>query len=88
LPGKSKIRPSEQVGIPRRRTWSPLSEDCPEGACGLLAADLDESDPLLAGWALVQVLGSKEPPRLFCSARCATRGLSLAALRMPAEARL
>ena len=84
MPGKRKQSLGPAAAIAPRLTWSPLAEDCSEPACGLLAADLDESDPLLTGWARIEVLGSSEPPRLYCGGRCGARGLALAALRVPA----
>jgi hypothetical protein len=79
--GKPRISPrrADEVAV--------QSDACAEGACGLPAADLDESDPLLAGWVRAEVLGSEDPPRLYCSASCAVQGLSMFAVRVPREVR-
>ncbi|MEZ0095010.1 hypothetical protein [Streptacidiphilus sp. EB129] len=71
---------------PARRKTTALVEMCPDPACGLEADQLDSSsDPTLWGWIRTEVVGSKEPARLWDSAQCAARGIALAQLRMEAE---
>jgi hypothetical protein len=66
---------------PRTRSVFSLTDACPEAACGT-GADLDEGDPLMHGWVQARVVGSTEPPRWFCSGKCAARGVAKAELRM------
>jgi len=71
---------------PVRCKTTALVETCTDPACGLEAEVLDTStDPTLWGWIRTEVVGSKEPARLWDSAQCAARGIALAQLRMEAE---
>lgn len=57
---------------------SGLTEPCYTDRCGE-AYGLDELGA--DGWTLTLVCGSNEPPRWWCSLRCAGRGIALAELR-------
>ncbi|WP_236652289.1 hypothetical protein [Streptacidiphilus neutrinimicus] len=56
--------------------------DCPEPGCGAKDAPAEPKAPLPRGWVRVQVGGSSEPTRVYCSGGCAAVGVALAELRM------
>jgi hypothetical protein len=69
-----------------RRGTVPVVEQCPTAGCGLPADGVEAStDPTVWGWIRTEVVGSKEPARLWDSAQCAARGIALAQLRMEAN---
>lgn len=61
--------------------------DCGTPGCGLDADDVDESDPALWGWTLVQVAGTDGPARWMCSPPCAARAIHAAGEELAAADR-
>ncbi|MCZ4098020.1 hypothetical protein [Streptomyces sp. H39-C1] len=53
---------------------------CPVNGCGGEAGN--RASGQRRGWVRVQVTGSTEPTRYYCSGSCATVGIALAELRM------
>ena len=70
------------TGMPARTLLPPRTEPCADTACGVPADLLDEYDPAVRGWITVAVAGSREPARIYCSARCSSIGTALAQVRM------
>ncbi|MEU1408073.1 hypothetical protein ABZ471_38135 [Streptomyces sp. NPDC005728] len=58
---------------------TPVHRECPTAECGRVAIG---AGPGHTGWVRVQVDGSREPARDFCSGSCASYGIALAELRM------
>lgn len=51
---------------------------CPAAGCGAQPGGVRR----VTGWVLIEVVGSNEPKRLFCSWDCAAYGSALAELRV------
>ncbi|MER0443226.1 hypothetical protein ABR738_01300 [Streptomyces sp. Edi4] len=66
-------------GAARPEANLPVGADCPVPDCGRDAAGLA---PAERGWVRIQVNGSRDPARDYCSGSCATFGIALAELRM------
>jgi hypothetical protein len=82
-PGPSLSDPTTRA-MPRRSVLPPVVDTCPADRCGAHGSAIpDETAP--RGWLYVWVVGSMEPPRWYCSARCGGRGTALAELRMTPE---
>lgn len=66
------------------RTPTPITPpgQCTTDGCGQ-ATGLAQSRP--DGWVQIQVVGSREPARLYCSGSCANYGIALAELRVGGE---
>ncbi|MFJ4990023.1 hypothetical protein ACIP9H_40285 [Streptomyces sp. NPDC088732] len=60
---------------PRLDVW--LLEPCRRTGCGKEAHAGRTPD----GWTRITVGGSGEPPRIYCSGLCATKGIALAEIR-------
>ncbi|MEV6119877.1 hypothetical protein AB0M23_05025 [Streptomyces sp. NPDC052077] len=62
----------------------PGGAPCPHAAgCGT-TADLDGSDPVLFGWSRLDVAGSGDGPRWYCSPACVSRALARAGAELAA----
>lgn len=73
-------------GMPRVGLHPEIPGKCTTPQCGDVADDLDETG-LPAGWVRAGVYGSTDPDRAWCSGLCATYGIALGELRVPAVAR-
>ncbi|MGW5123020.1 hypothetical protein ACWEQ7_02965 [Streptomyces sp. NPDC004069] len=57
---------------------------CPTPGCGIEAATVDESDPAMWGWILVQVAGTDTPARWYCNPWCASGAITAAGAELTA----
>ncbi|WP_225080488.1 MULTISPECIES: hypothetical protein [unclassified Streptomyces] len=57
---------------------------CPTPGCGIEAVTVDESDPALWGWVLVQVAGTDTPARWYCNPWCASGAITAAGAELTA----
>ncbi|WEH40755.1 hypothetical protein [Streptomyces sp. AM 2-1-1] len=67
------------TGAPKAgREIKPSGRQCATPNCGAESGSVYRS----AGWVVIEVIGSTEPKRLFCSWDCAAYGSALAELRV------
>ncbi|MFD5468852.1 hypothetical protein [Streptomyces sp. NPDC127105] len=57
---------------------------CPTPGCGIDAATVDEADPTMWGWILVQVAGTDTPARWYCTPWCASGAITAAGAELAA----
>ncbi|MFJ5156368.1 hypothetical protein ACIQCF_33370 [Streptomyces sp. NPDC088353] len=57
---------------------------CPTPGCGIDAATVDEADPTMSGWILVQVAGTDTPARWYCNPWCASGAITAAGAELAA----
>ncbi|MEU3346373.1 hypothetical protein ABZ723_15585 [Streptomyces sp. NPDC006700] len=57
---------------------------CPTPGCGIDAATVDEADPTMWGWILVQVAGTDTPARWYCNPWCASGAITAAGAELAA----
>ncbi|MFJ2719407.1 hypothetical protein [Streptomyces sp. NPDC087437] len=57
---------------------------CLTPGCGIEAATVDESDPAMWGWILVQVAGTDTPARWYCNPWCASGAITAAGAELAA----
>lgn len=69
-----------KTGAPSGRPLIPTSRSCLVEGCGGERGQVARK----ISWVLIEVIGSTEPPRLYCSWDCAARGSALAELRVGA----
>ncbi|MFJ1664842.1 hypothetical protein ACIOK4_00345 [Streptomyces bottropensis] len=60
------------------------AEACATPGCGLADDQVDESDPTLWGWIRLDVAGSEQGPRWWCTPACATAAMTAAADQLAA----
>ncbi|PZG97832.1 hypothetical protein C1I97_25185 [Streptomyces sp. NTH33] len=66
-------------------THTHTGETCPTPDCGIEAVTLDEADPTMEGWILVQVAGTDSPARWYCNPWCASAAISEAGAELAAD---
>lgn len=66
------------VGTPKPGRTVEVSGRCTINGCGAQPGGVRR----IPGWVLIEVVGSSEPKRLFCSWDCASYGSALAELRV------
>ncbi|MFJ1653484.1 hypothetical protein ACIOC2_19265 [Streptomyces sp. NPDC088337] len=65
-------------------THTHTGETCPTPGCGIDAATVDEADPTMWGWILVQVAGTDTPARWYCNPWCASGAITAAGAELAA----
>ncbi|MFB7285486.1 hypothetical protein [Actinacidiphila glaucinigra] len=68
---------AEPLPLRQPRLDAALQEPCRREGCGKEA----HAGRTPEGWVRVTVGGSGEPPRIYCSGLCGTKGIALAELR-------
>jgi hypothetical protein len=68
-------------------TSTHAGESCPVPGCGTDAVTLDDSDPTMWGWILVQVAGTEIPARWYCNPWCASAAITAAGAELTAADR-
>ncbi|MFF7900001.1 hypothetical protein ACFZCV_14570 [Streptomyces sp. NPDC007920] len=58
---------------------------CPTPGCGIDAVTVDEADPTMWGWVLVQVAGTDTPARWYCNPWCASGAITAAGAELAAD---
>ena len=64
------------------------AEACATPGCGLADGDLDASDPMVWGWIRIDVAGTDDGPRWWCSPACATAAMTAAGAELAAADQL
>ncbi|MFU0241700.1 hypothetical protein ACKI1J_38920 [Streptomyces scabiei] len=64
------------------------AEACTTPGCGIADGDLDASDPMVWGWIRIDVAGTDDGPRWWCTPGCATAAMTAAAADLAAADQL